>query len=63
MLILSRQKQQSIVCTLPDGREVVFTILECKGKWVRVGIAAPDDVRIGRREGDPPVTSEPKEVR
>jgi carbon storage regulator len=47
MLVLTRKKGEAVV--LPD-QGVVFTILEIHGSKVRVGIAAPQDVEIHRRE-------------
>ncbi len=46
MLVLSRKSQESIVV---DGG-IVITILEVKGNRVRMGVSAPDDVRILRAE-------------
>lgn len=46
MLVLSRKLEESI---LVDGR-VKITILQIKGRKVRVGIEAPDDVQILRAE-------------
>jgi carbon storage regulator len=47
MLVLTRKKGEAVV--LPD-QDVVFTILEIQGNKVRVGIAAPQNVEIHRRE-------------
>ncbi len=47
MLVLTRKKGEAVV--LPD-QGVVFTILEVHGNKVRVGIQAPQDVEIHRRE-------------
>lgn len=49
MLVLSR-KQNETVC-LPDF-DVSFTILESRGSTVKIGIDAPDDIRILRGELD-----------
>jgi carbon storage regulator CsrA len=53
MLTLSRKKNESIVLLLPDGREIVVTVLE-RGRGssnaVRIGIAAPKDIPIFRPE-------------
>jgi len=46
MLVLSRKMQQSIRI----GDAVTVTILRVKGKTVRVGIEAPDDLKIVRGE-------------
>jgi len=46
MLVLSRTKGESIVI----GDDVTVTVVEVHGNRVRLGIAAPDGVRILRRE-------------
>jgi carbon storage regulator len=47
MLVLSRKIGEQIVI---PGSEVVITVLSCRGRAVRLGIAAPDDVAVYRRE-------------
>lgn len=46
MLVLTRRTNQSIVI---DG-DVVVTVLEVKGDQVRIGITAPDKVKVFREE-------------
>lgn len=46
MLVLSRKEEQSIVI---DG-DVVVTILEIRGNQIRLGIEAPADVAVWRKE-------------
>ncbi len=46
ILVLSRQTQQEIVI----GDDIVVTIIEIKGNAVRIGISAPKDVPVDRRE-------------
>ena len=46
MLILTRKKEESI--RVGDG--IIFTILECAGGQVKVGITAPSHVPIHREE-------------
>lgn len=46
MLVLTRRKNQSIVI---DG-DVVVTVLEVKGDQVRIGITAPEKVKVFREE-------------
>ena len=46
MLILSRRIDESIQI----GDEITVTILDIKGKQVRIGISAPDDVAVHREE-------------
>jgi len=46
MLVLSRQKDESIVI----GDDVEVTIVDVRGNKVRLGITAPKDVPVHRRE-------------
>jgi carbon storage regulator len=46
MLILTRRVGETIMV----GNDVKFTVLEVKGKQVRVGISAPKDVAVHREE-------------
>ncbi len=52
MLVLSRKTGQKIVI----GDNITITILQVKGRTVRVGIDAPTDVRVLRSE----LTDEPR---
>ena len=46
MLVLSRQRDESIVI----GDNVVVTIVDVRGDRVRLGIEAPREVSVHRRE-------------
>jgi len=46
MLVLSRQKDESIVI----GDNVEITIVDVRGNKVRLGINAPKDIPVHRRE-------------
>ena len=46
MLILSRRIDESIQI----GDDITVTLLDIKGKQVRIGINAPDDVDVHREE-------------
>ena len=46
MLVLSRKPGEKIII----GNGITLTVIEVKGNQVRVGIDAPDDVRILRAE-------------
>jgi len=46
MLVLSRQKDESIMI----GDDVEITIVDVRGDKVRLGIAAPKDIPVHRRE-------------
>ena len=50
MLILTRRPGESILVELPDGEQITVTVLEVKGKQVKLGTDAPDDVPIVREE-------------
>ncbi len=48
MLVLSRTRDESIEI----GVEITVTVLEVKGKRVKLGIEAPEEFRITRRPLD-----------
>lgn len=54
MLVLTRKVNQSIV--IGDGIEVV--VLEVRGEQVRLGIRAPRDVSVHRKEIFDQITAE-----
>lgn len=55
MLVLSRKETQQIQI----GDNIVVTIVQIKGQGVKIGIEAPDDVRIVRTEiADRPPSTE-----
>lgn len=46
MLVLSRKKNESIVI----GENVVVTVIDIRGDKVRLGIEAPKEVAVHRKE-------------
>ena len=46
MLVLSRQRDESIII----GENVVVTIVDIRGDKVRLGIEAPQEIPVHRRE-------------
>lgn len=46
MLVLSRQRDESIII----GDDVVITIVDIRGDKVRLGIEAPGEIPVHRRE-------------
>jgi carbon storage regulator len=46
MLVLSRQRDESIII----GDDIVVTIVDVRGDKVKLGIEAPQDVSVHRRE-------------
>ncbi len=50
MLVITRQLDQVVVITLPDGREMRVTVTDIKGGKIRLGFDAATDVLIDREE-------------
>jgi len=50
MLILTRRPGESIIIKTPAGEQITVRVLEVKGKQVRIGTDAPDDIAIVREE-------------
>lgn len=50
MLVLSRKKNESIVMGHPDGSLAEITVIEIRGDKVRLGIQAPREWNVHRRE-------------
>lgn len=50
MLVLTRQKDEEIVFELSDKRLVIIVIVDIRGSKVRLGITAPKDIPVHRRE-------------
>ena len=50
MLVLMRRPGEEIVCTLPDGTEIVVVLLNLDRNRARLGIIAPREVIVDRRE-------------
>lgn len=46
MLVLSRKKDESIFI----GDEIVLTVIDIRGDKVRIGVDAPQNVPVHRRE-------------
>ena len=46
MLVLSRQKNESIMI----GDDIEITVVDVRGDKVRLGITAPKDISVHRRE-------------
>jgi carbon storage regulator len=46
MLVLSRQRDESIVI----GDNIVVTVVDVRGEKVKLGIEAPQDISVHRRE-------------
>jgi carbon storage regulator CsrA len=50
MLVLARKTGDKVHIPLPDGREVIVTVVEIHVGRVRLGFDAPRDVPIHRAE-------------
>ena len=66
MLVLSRKKDESIVI----NNDITIVVVEIRGDKVRLGVEAPKEVPVHRREvyeaiarGEPPVESGPAAAR
>lgn len=46
MLVLSRQRNQSIVI----GENIIITVVDIRGDKVRLGIEAPSEIPVHRKE-------------
>jgi carbon storage regulator len=56
MLVLSRKESEKIML----GDSIVLTIVRVSGDRVRLGIEAPSDMLILRKELDPSVPAQPE---
>lgn len=50
MLVLSRERDDEIVITTPDGIEISVMVIDIRGHRVRLGVEAPVDFKIHRGE-------------
>lgn len=51
MLVLSRQRDETIIIgPLPDGSYIEATVVDIRGDKVRLGINAPKDIAVHRKE-------------
>jgi carbon storage regulator len=50
MLVLSRLRGESVIIGLPDGRTIEVTVTEIRGDKVRLGVQAPMEIPVHRRE-------------
>lgn len=50
MLVLTRNVDQEIICVLPSGELMTVKVLSSRGGAARVGLNAPSQVKIFRRE-------------
>ncbi|MGD0573318.1 MAG: carbon storage regulator CsrA [Sedimentisphaerales bacterium] len=58
MLVLSRQKDESIII----GDDVEVTIVDVRGDKVRLGITAPKEISVHRKEVYEAIQREKKEA-
>lgn len=50
MLVLSRNVGEKLICRTPGGDELEICIVAVRGNRVRVGIEAPTDIAVHRKE-------------
>lgn len=60
MLVLTRKTDERICIDTPEGRRVVLTVVEIRGNQVRIGLEAPDEVKIQREEHLAPALRPPR---
>lgn len=50
MLVLTRRKDERIILVMDSKAEIVINVCEIRGEKVRIGVSAPDGVKIWREE-------------
>jgi carbon storage regulator len=50
MLVLARKVDEKIVCKTLSGQEVEIMVVSIRGNQVRLGINAPNDIKITRED-------------
>lgn len=50
MLILTRRPGETLIAEMPNGQTIELTILGIKGNQVRIGVEAPKDIPVHRKE-------------
>ena len=51
MLVLSRERDEVIVITIPNSNEqILITVVDIRGDKVRLGITAPRHIQVHRKE-------------
>lgn len=49
-LMIERKVNESVVMTLPDGRDITVTFIKASGRRVSLNIEADQDIMISRAE-------------
>lgn len=60
MLVLALKRDEAIIC---NNGEIVFRLLEIRGRIVRVGITAPQAVPVNREEVQNKIDAKVEQVR
>jgi carbon storage regulator CsrA len=50
MLVLTRQRGEDVIITMPDGRRLTVGVTDIRGDKVRIGFRCPPDVMVHRAE-------------
>jgi len=50
MLVMSRHRDQEIGFFLSNGTQIIITVINVRGCTVRLGVQAPDSVKVLRGE-------------
>lgn len=62
MLVLSRKKNERIICTFPDGTVLDVCVVDIRGDKVRLGLTAPQGITIHREEVQRAIDAEAAEL-
>ena len=50
MLVLSRKEGETITITLPNGKEIIVSLVQLRRSSARIGIEAPPEIHVLRSE-------------
>jgi len=62
MLVISRYRNEQVILTMPDGQQIVIMVVDVRGDRIRLGIQAPQNVSVLRKEIYDKITPEQKSI-